>query len=100
MRGGTSKTYNTESLETSSEESDGESDHIVVKEIGKSRPTSAATHAKQTKLKGQEFLKKQYKKFDLISQAEPKKKKPQETEEKITTQSGRTVKKPENRPMS
>jgi hypothetical protein len=37
---------------------------------------------KKTKLKGQEFLKKQYKKIDLISLAKPKKKKPQDTEEK------------------
>ena len=54
----TSKSSNPDSSETSSEESDGESDHIVVQEIGKSRPNSAAAHAKETRLKGQEFWKK------------------------------------------
>jgi hypothetical protein len=52
----TSKSSNAESSETSSEESDGESDHMVVKEIGKAKPTSVAAHAKEAKLKGQEFF--------------------------------------------
>jgi hypothetical protein len=94
-RNATFESSNVESSESSSEESDDGSDQMVVKGTGKSKPTSAAAHAKEAKLKGQEFLRKQYKKFDLISLAKPKKKKPQEEEEKVTTQSGRTVKKPD-----
>jgi hypothetical protein len=94
----TSKSSNRESSEISSEEPDGESDHMVAKETGKSKPTSAAVHAKETKLKGQEFLKKQYKKFDLILLAKPKKKKPQKSEEEVITQSGNRVKRTHKKP--
>ena len=52
---------------TSSKEPDRESDQEELKDKEKSTPISAAAYVKEVKLKGQKFLKKKYKKFDLKS---------------------------------
>ena len=88
-----SKEPETNSTSTSSSDTDNESDVDKPKDSEGTRPHSATAQDKRAQLKGQKFLKKQYKKFDLISLAKPKKK--NSTEEKVTTRSGRVVKKPD-----
>ena len=89
-----SKEPGDKSTNTSSSDTDSESDADEFRESKEIRPPSAAAQAKKAQLKGQRFLKKQYKKFDLISLAKPKKK-TEPKEEQITTRSGRVVKKPD-----
>ena len=86
----TPESPNDESSETSSTESDDEP-----QDAQKQKPTSATAHAKQAKAKGQKFLLKQYKKFDLISMGKSKKSKTPENEQEVTTKSGRISKRPD-----
>ena len=90
-----SKELNTKSSSTSSAETDSESEQEKPKDSEISKPQSLEAHAKEAKLKGKKFLRKQYIKFGLISLAKPKKKNPQAKEEQITTKSGRVIRKPE-----
>ena len=64
------------STSTSSSETESESDADKLKDSERARSHSAVASAKKAQLKGQKFLKKQYKKFDLISLAKPKKRIP------------------------
>jgi hypothetical protein len=89
-QGTTPRSRNDESSETSSTESDDD-----LQNAQKQKPTSATAHAKQAKAKGQKFLLKQYKKFDLISMGKSKKSKTPETEQETTTKSGRISRKPD-----
>jgi hypothetical protein len=86
----TPESHNDESSGTSSTESDDEP-----QDAQKQKPTSATAHAKQAKAKGQKFLSKQYKKFDLISMGKSKKSKTPENEQEVTTKSGRISKRPD-----
>ena len=90
----TSRESNTKSTTTSSSDTESESGADKLKDVKGIRPHSATAHAKRAQLKGQKFLKKLYNKFDLMSLAKPKRKN-ESTEEKVTTRSGRFVKKPE-----
>ena len=90
----TSREPDTKSTTSSSSDTESESDADKFKDSGEIKPPSAAAQATKAQLKGQKFLKKQYKKFDLISLAKPKKK-TEPKEEQITTRSGRVVKKPD-----
>ncbi|XP_065557781.1 uncharacterized protein LOC136025724 [Artemia franciscana] len=90
----TSREPDTISTSTSSSDTDSESDANKFKDSEGIRPHSATAQAKKAQLKGQKFLKKQYKKFDLISLAKPKKK-TAPSEEKVTTRSGRVIKEPD-----
>ena len=69
-----SKSLNTKSSNTSSSETDSESDQEELKDSERWKPQSAAALAKEAKLKGQKFLKEQYKKFNLILLTKPKNK--------------------------
>ena len=86
-----SKEISTKSTSTSSSETESESDADKLKDSERARSHSVVSQAKKAKLKGQKFLKKQYKKFDLISLAKPKKKDAEPKDEKVTTKSGRIV---------
>jgi len=77
-----SNEISTKSTSTSSSETESESDTDNLKSSQKSRLHSTTAQAKKAKLKSQKFLKKQYKKFDLISLAKPKKKDAEPKEEK------------------
>ena len=90
----TSREPDTKSTFTSSSDTESESGANEPKDVEGTRPQSATAQAKKAQIKGQKFLKKQYKKFDLISLAKPKKK-TDSTEEKVITRSGRVVKKPD-----
>ena len=70
----TSREPDNKSTTTSSSDTESESGADKLKDVEGIRPHSATAHAKRAQLKGQKFLKKQYRKFDLISLARPKKK--------------------------
>ena len=62
-----SKEPDTKSTSTSSSDTDSESEADKFKDSEGRRPHSATAQAKKAQLKGKKFLKKQYKKFNLIS---------------------------------
>ena len=70
----TSREPDTKSTTTSSSDTESESGANKLKDVEGIRPKSTTAQAKKAQIKGKKFLKKQYKKFDLISLAKPKKK--------------------------